>query len=146
MNARYLTREFHFPEDYEQVLRLWEGMEIGVRVGRSDAITEIQKKISRDPELFLVAESQGRIVGSVIGGYDGRRGIIYHLAVEANHRGLGIGSELLREVESRLQQLGCLKCYLLVTLDNDEAMQYYEQRGWYHMDDVRLYGKDLDKV
>lgn len=76
-------REFRFPADYESVHALWAGMEKGVRVGRSDTPAEIERKLSRDPDLFLVAESDGCIVGSVIGGFDGRRGLIYHLAVAA---------------------------------------------------------------
>ena len=136
-------REFQFPQDYPQVLALWESMEKGVRVGRSDSIQEIEKKVARDPDLFLVAEQNSNIVGSVIGGYDGRRGLVYHLAVSGSFRGQRIGSRLLNEVETRLRAKGCLKCYLMVTPDNEEAAQYYEQRGWHLMDYVRLYGKEL---
>jgi len=79
----------------------------------------------------------------VIGGYDGRRGLIYHLAVASSFRGQGIGSGLMDEVEARLRAKGCLKCYLLVTLDNVEVADYYLQRDWQHMDQVQLYGKEL---
>jgi ribosomal protein S18 acetylase RimI-like enzyme len=136
-------REFQFPNDYEQVYKLWESIEKGVHIGRSDTPDEIKKKIARDPDLFLVAESDGRIIGSVIGGFDGRRGLIYHLAVSAPFRGKGIGSCLMGEVESRLRAKGCLKCYLLVTEDNLEVADYYQQRGWQLMDAVHLYGKEL---
>lgn len=136
-------REFRFPSDYQSVLTLWESIEKGVHIGRSDTLPEIEKKIARDSDLFLVAESEGTIIGSVIGGYDGRRGLIYHLAVATSFRGKGIGSCLMDEVEARLRAKGCLKCYLLVTNDNPEAEVYYQQRGWQHMDAVRLYGKEL---
>jgi len=136
-------REFRFPTDYEQVYELWQTIEKGVHIGRSDTLEEIGKKIKRDPDLFLVAESNGNIIGAVIGGYDGRRGLIYHLAVKSSFRGQGIGSELMDEVESRLRAKGCLKCYLLVTLDNIEVADYYMQRGWQHMDQIQLYGKEL---
>lgn len=112
-------------------------------MGRSDTSAEIEKKLARDPDLFLVAESSGSIIGSVIGGFDGRRGLIYHLAVAAAFRGQGIGSRLMDEVERRLRAKGCLKCYLLVTRDNPEAESYYQQRGWQHMDSIHLYGKEL---
>jgi hypothetical protein len=49
----------------------------------------------------------------------------------------------MQQVESRLRAKGCLKCYLLVTLDNIEVADYYLQRGWRHMDQVQLYGKEL---
>lgn len=136
-------REFRFPADYESVYNLWKSIEKGVQVGRSDTPAEIEKKIGRDPDLFLVAESEGAIVGSVIGGYDGRRGLIYHLAVASESRGKGIGSCLMDEVESRLRAKGCLKSYLLVVEGNTEAEQYYRQRGWQRMDSIHLYGKEL---
>jgi ribosomal protein S18 acetylase RimI-like enzyme len=136
-------REFRFPSDYESVYQLWKGIEKGVHLGRSDTLNEIGKKIGRDPDLFLIAESDGAIIGSVIGGFDGRRGLIYHLAVAAAFRGMGIGSRLMDEVEARLRAKGCLKCYLLVTIDNPEAEGYYQQRGWQPMDAIRLFGKEL---
>ena len=136
-------REFRFPTDYESVYKLWESIEKGVHVGRSDTLAEIQKKISRDPDLFLIAELEEKIIGSVIGGFDGRRGLIYHLAVAVSFRGMGIGSCLMDEVEARLRAKGCLKCYLLVTSDNTEVEDYYRQRGWQPMDSVHLFGKEL---
>ena len=144
MSESYVQiREFCFPADYEQVCRLWQSIEKGVRVGRSDTLAEIEKKLARDPDLFLVAESGESIIGSVIGGYDGRRGLIYHLAVASEFRGQGIGSRLMDEVEKRLRAKGCLKCYLLVTTDNPEAEDFYRHYGWQHMDYIHLYGKEL---
>ncbi|HSL30603.1 MAG TPA: GNAT family N-acetyltransferase [Anaerolineales bacterium] len=143
MAASIQIREFCFPADYEPVYQLWKSIEKGIGLGRSDSLAEIEKKVSRDPDLFLVAVSERDIVGSVIGGFDGRRGLIYHLAVAASSRGQGIGSSLMEEVESRLRRKGCLKCYLLVTADNSEAEEFYRRRGWGHMDFVRLYGKEL---
>lgn len=136
-------RQFHFPSDYEPVYALWGSIEKGVLTGRSDSPAEIEKKLHRDPDLFLVAEADGAIIGSVIGGFDGRRGLIYHLAVASTFRGMGIGSRLMEEVEARLRAKGCLKCYLLVTRDNPEAEGYYQHRGWQHMDSIHLYGKEL---
>ena len=136
-------RQFKFPSDYEQVLELWQSIEKGVRLGRSDSLTEIEKKISRDPDLFLVAFTGENIIGAVIGGFDGRRGLIYHLAVDSRYRGQGIGTTLMEEVESRLRAKGCLKCYLMVTLDNLAVSDYYTQRGWQAMEHVQLYGKEL---
>jgi ribosomal protein S18 acetylase RimI-like enzyme len=136
-------REFQFPVDYQPVYELWLSIERGVHLGRSDTPAEIEKKISRDPDLFLIAECENKIIGSVIGGYDGRRGLIYHLAVDESFRGQGIGSHLMNEVEARLRSKGCLKCYLLVTNDNPEAAVYYQDHGWFHMDTVRLFGKEL---
>jgi ribosomal protein S18 acetylase RimI-like enzyme len=97
-------------------------------IGRSDTRDESAKKLQRDPDLFLVAEDDchpeprpersrrgsRRIIGTVMGGYDGRRGMIYHLAVDHAYRARGIGKLLMDEVERRLQAKGCRKAYLLV--------------------------------
>jgi putative acetyltransferase len=93
--------------------------------------------------LFLVAERQGVIIGSVLGGFDGRRGMVYHLAVAAGQRQQGVGEALMNELESRLRQKGCIRYYLLVTRDNLEAIRFYEKRGWRNMQDLFAYGKDL---
>ena len=136
-------REFRFPDDYAQTLKLWESIDVGMHVGRSDTPDEIQKKLERDPDLFLVAEINEEIVGTAIGGYDGRRGMIYHLAVHENLREKGVGEVLLNEVEKRLQAKGCVKCYLLVFADNERAVQFYENRGWREMREDRIFGKEF---
>ena len=136
-------REFRFPDDYEAVRQFWENIEKGIHVGASDTPAEIQKKIQRDPDLFLIAELDHEIIGTVLGGFDGRRGMIYHLAVSASYRGQGIGSRLMNEVESRLRAKGCIKCYLVVLRDNPEAMKFYERLDWGLMDRNLLYGKEF---
>ena len=138
----FIVREFHFPNDYTAALELWRGTD-GVHVGPSDTPKEIQKKLERDPDLFLVAEVNSQVIGTIIGGYDGRRGLIYHLAVHADFRERGIGAALLNEVESRLKTKGCHKCYLLILADNPEAVPFYENRGWGEMTDCRIFGKKL---
>jgi ribosomal protein S18 acetylase RimI-like enzyme len=136
-------REFLFPDDYAPTLKLWESMEMGVSVGRSDTFEEIEKKLQRDPDLFLVAEQNDEIIGTVIGGYDGRRGLIYHLAVHKDVRKQGVGAMLMNEVETRLQAKGCVKCYLLVVADNERAIHFYENRGWFEMKEDRIFGKEF---
>ncbi len=136
-------REFSYPEDYPAARTLWENAGPGIHFRRSDEPEEIEKKLVRDPDLFLIAELDGKLVGTVIGGFDGRRGLIYHLAVDASVREQGIGALLMEEVEKRLIAKGCIRSYLLVTTDNDRAMHFYEARGWSRMDTVFVYGKDL---
>jgi ribosomal protein S18 acetylase RimI-like enzyme len=136
-------REFHYPEDYSSARLLWENAGPGIQVRRSDEPEEIQKKLQRDPDLFLVAETGGNLIGTVIGGFDGRRGLIYHLAVDARFREQGIASLLMDEVESRLKAKGCLKCYLMVTVENENAVQFYRARKWERMDTVFTYAKEF---
>jgi ribosomal protein S18 acetylase RimI-like enzyme len=136
-------REFHYPEDFPAVRLIWETAGPGIHLRRSDEPDEIQKKLQRDPDLFLIAEENGRIVGTVIGGFDGRRGMVYHLAVDEFYRKQGIGKLLMDELEHRLIAKGCIRCYLLVTGENESAMRFYENRGWSQMDNIYTYGKDL---
>lgn len=135
-------REFHYPEDYPAAIELWWATEEGVRVGPSDAPAEIEKKLRRDPDLFLVAEANTKLIGTVIGGFDGRRGFVYHLAVAASFRRSGVGSRLLVELEWRLRAKGCIRCYLLVRPGNSPAIRHYEKGGWILLDDL-IYAKDL---
>jgi ribosomal protein S18 acetylase RimI-like enzyme len=137
-------REFHYPSDYPAARLLWENAGPGIQLRRSDEPAEIQKKLQRDPDLFLVAETGDRLVGTVVGGFDGRRGMVYHLAVAEPFRHQGIGELLMDELERRLKAKGCIRCYLLVTLENESAMRFYEKRGWAHMQSVYTYGKDLE--
>jgi ribosomal protein S18 acetylase RimI-like enzyme len=136
------VRSFIYPDDYPAVYALWENAGPGIHLRRSDKPQEIEKKLQRDPDLFLVAELAGRIVGSVLGGFDGRRGMMYHLAVDPSYRQNGIGALLMDELERRLRDRGCIRYYLLVTQDNEAAIRFYESRGWQRMD-LFAYGKDL---
>ncbi len=137
-----ILRAFRFEQDYPAVIDLWNRSGPGVQVRKSDQAEEIKKKLERDPDLFLVAEHEGQVIGTVMGGFDGRRGMIYHLAVESAFRAHGIGGKLMQEVESRLAQKGCIKAYLLVTLENEEVIPFYEKRGWGEMP-MHLFGKNL---
>lgn len=142
MPVEFIIRPFHFPDDFEPVIHLWKHAGAGIHVRRSDSAEEIAKKITRDPDLFLIAEADGKIIGSVMGGFDGRRGMVYHLAVEECYRHNGIGQALMNELETRLCEKGCLRCYLLVTKENLRAIRFYESSGWEKMD-LHIFGKDL---
>jgi ribosomal protein S18 acetylase RimI-like enzyme len=142
--TEFIIREFKYPDDYPAARLLWENAGPGIHLRRSDDPDEIQKKLRRDPDLFLIAESDDKMVGTVVGGFDGRRGMVYHLAVSEQYRRKGIGALLMNELEHRLKLKGCIRCYLLVTVENESAMDFYKKRGWSHMDYVYTFGKDLE--
>lgn len=138
-----VIRQFELETDYDAVYDLWSRSAPGVRLSRiSDRREEIAKKLLRDPDLFLVAEADGRIVGAVLGGYDGRRGMVYHLAVDEAYRGQGIGLALMCELEARLAAKGCVKYYLLVSEENTGARAFYERFGFEDMPYL-IMGKDI---
>src|SRR5262249_4374342 len=97
------------------------------------------------PELFLVAEHQGRIVATVIGGFDCFRGWIYHLAVTSGERRAGVGRAMMAEVEKRLRNLGCAKINLQVRSSNDTVIQFYRDLG-YSVEDRVSMGKPLNET
>jgi ribosomal protein S18 acetylase RimI-like enzyme len=135
-------RNFLYPNDYSGVYSLWSQAGPGIQIRRSDQPEEIQKKLLRDPDLFLLAEIDGELVGAVLGGFDGRRGMVYHLAVAPLWRRQGIGEALMKELERRLKEKGCIRYYLLVTQGNDDAIRFYEDEGWERMN-LHIFGKDI---
>lgn len=130
-------------EDYPAVYALWQEAGPGVRLRPSDSAPEVAKKLERDPDIFLVAEAEGRIVGVIMGAWDGRRGWLHHLAVAEAYRGQGIGVALVREVEERLRAKGCLKVNLLVRAENVAARRLYERLGYEEMAGIIAMGKEL---
>ena len=141
-DSKITLRTFDFSRDYDAVYALWNNAGEGIHLRRSDQPEEIQKKLQRDPDLFLVAELDGNIIGAVMGGFDGRRGMMYHLAVAQPYRKHGVAAQLVDELENRLRAKGCIRYYLLVTKDNLPAIRFYEKRGWECMD-LHAYAKDL---
>ena len=135
-------RDYRHPQDYPAVVALWERCGPGVQLSRSDQPEELSRKVEHDPDLFVLAVLGDQVVGTVVGGYDGRRGLVYHLAVDAAHRRRGLGRRLMEEIEDRLRKRGCLKCYLLVAAEAGEAVEFYRGHGWQTMD-VTLMGKEL---
>jgi ribosomal protein S18 acetylase RimI-like enzyme len=111
---------------------------------RNEPSRVIRRKLSVQPELFLVGQLDGRIVAAVIGGYDGFRGWIHHLAVLAAHRRRGFGRAMVAQVETRLAKLGCPKVNLQVRATNAAVCAFYERLG-YAVEDRVSFGKGLDR-
>ncbi|AXE97590.1 GNAT family acetyltransferase [Paraburkholderia hospita] len=105
----------------------------------------ISNKLATQPELFFVAVKDGGIVGTVMAGYDGHRGWLYSLAVEAAARRLGIGTLLVRHAEAALTARGCPKVNLQVLSAKADVQAFYESLG-YVADAVISLGKRLGAV
>ncbi|HVO25795.1 MAG TPA: GNAT family acetyltransferase [Candidatus Margulisiibacteriota bacterium] len=109
---------------------------------RNDPFAIIRRKRRVQPELFLVAEIDGRIVATVVAGYDGHRGWIYHLAVAAGARRKGHGRAMMEAAEARLRALGCPKLNLQLHRFNAAVVAFYEALG-YTVEDRISMGKVL---
>lgn len=127
-------------EDTEQVVELW--MDCGLTRPWNNPRKDIKRKLAVQPELFLVGESQGRIVASVMAGYEGHRGWVNYLAVSPTLQTGGFGRQLMNDVEARLLALGCPKVNLQVREGNDAAMAFYRRLG-YTEDRAVGFGKRL---
>ena len=92
-------------EDIPDVLTLW--VRAGAIPSPTDHPAALAQRLQRDPELFVIATTGSRVVGSLLGGWDGWRGNMYRLAVDPDYRRLGLARRLLDTVEDRLRQLGC---------------------------------------
>lgn len=108
----------------------------------NDPYHEIEHKLGVADGLFLVSEKNGSIVGTAMGGYDGHRGWIYSVAVDSDHRSLGLGAALVAELEHRLVSMGCVKVNLQVRTDNLAVIDFYQRLG-YQDDQVIGLGKRL---
>lgn len=126
--------------DEEAVVSLWE--QCGLTRPWNDPHKDIERKLGTQPGLFLVATLDGRLVGSVMAGYEGHRGWVNYLAVATDCRGHGLGRRLMNEAETRLLALGCPKINLQVRSGNQAVIEFYRRIG-YVPDDVISLGKRI---
>ena len=103
----------------------------------------IRRKLKVQPELFLVGIAGGNVVATVLGGYDGFRGWIYHLAVNPREQRQGYGRALVEVVEKQLYEMGCPKLNLQVRATNRATVAFYQALGYAIEDHVSL-GKVLE--
>ena len=128
------------PADEAAVIALWHACNLVVLW--NDPARDIACKMQVNPELFLVAVEGGRVVGTVMVGYDGHRGWINYLGVLPQLRRRGVGRLLMREAEARLRERGCPKINLQVRTSNTEVIEFYKRIG-FKEDAVVSFGKRL---
>jgi ribosomal protein S18 acetylase RimI-like enzyme len=126
--------------DEAALIELWAACEL--TRPWNDPARDIARKLADSPQLLLVGEEDGVVVGSVMVGYDGHRGWINYLAVHPSRQGSGLGRVLMGAAEERLAALGCAKINLQVRDDNEAARAFYEAIG-YHLEPIVSFGKRL---
>lgn len=134
-----LIRRFE-ENDRDAVVRLWQRCEL--TRPWNDPDRDIDRKLTVQPELFLVGEADGVVVASVMAGYDGHRGWLNFLAVDPDHQRRGYARELVAAAEQRLEAMGCPKLNLQVRATNESVLAFYDAIG-YRTDDVVSLGKRL---
>jgi len=128
-------------KDRKKVTQLWDIC--GLIRSWNDPNKDLDRKQRLGKDLFLILELENDIIGTVMGGYDGHRGVMNYLAIHPGFRGNGFGKLLVKEVEKRLVEQGCPKVNLLVRSDNVEVGSFYESINYEKQEDVFIFGKRL---
>lgn len=128
-------------EDYEQVYKLWQATDIIIK--RSDQKEEIQRMLKRNPYTSLVGVEKGKIISVVLGGFDGRRGYVHHLAVKPEKQGQGLGKAMMDELMKRFEDLKVIKVHLFVEENNKEVKDFYKNIGFKERTDLTDFSKTL---
>ena len=125
-----MIRDFVWP-DYPTVLSIWKA------AGR-DALSEDETRQALDhgPGLMLVAELDSRVVGVILGTFDGRRGWLHRLAVHPDARRAGVATALVAVLEQRLTERGAPRINLLVMPDNAAGLAFWNHLGYLQRPDV----------
>lgn len=128
------------PADETAVIDLWQRCEL--TRPWNDPRKDIERKLTVQPELFVVGERQGQIVATAMAGFDGHRGWINYLAVSPEVQKKGLGRQLMTHVEQALTAMGCPKLNLQVRAGNAQALAFYQAIG-YGQDELVSMGKRL---
>ncbi len=122
-------RAFHPSEtETDEVVALWEAC--GLTRPWNDPRKDIARKLTVQPELFLVGVEEGRVRATAMAGYDGHRGWIYYVAVDPGLQGGGHGACIMAEAERLLVERGCPKVVVQVRPTNAAAVGFYERIGF----------------
>lgn len=128
------------PRDEAAIIELWQ--RCGLTRPWNNPQLDIERKLTVQPEWFLVGLIDGRLAASVMAGYDGHRGWINYLAVDPEYQRMGLGRLLMQQAERHLANAGCPKINLQIRSDNSDARGFYESLGFVQ-DPVVSYGKRL---
>jgi ribosomal protein S18 acetylase RimI-like enzyme len=138
----YTIREAS-PDDFDAIIALWESID------RHTALPDRREYLETfhafSPDLLLVAEAEGRIVGTVIGGWDAWRANIARLSTRPDVRRKGIAIALVREIERRLLAKGARRVYALVDKRSPPAIPFWESAGYAYNDNILQYSRNFEE-
>lgn len=123
-------------DDYDNVYKLWMNTpDMGLN-DLDDSKQGIHQYLLRNPNTCFVAEKSNQIIGVILSGHDGRRGIIHHTAVATHEQRKGIGEALLNEAMNSLESEGIHKVLLVVFEKNEKGNAFWEKQGFSKRDDL----------
>ncbi|MDD6306007.1 MAG: GNAT family N-acetyltransferase [Clostridiales bacterium] len=131
-------------EDFEEVYALWMQIHgFGIR-SIDDSKEGVERFIRRNPTTSMVAVLDGKIIGAILCGHDGRRGCLYHVCVHENYRKHGIGQKMVNSCLEALKKEHICKVNLIAFKKNEVGNRFWQGMGWTFRDDVNYYECILD--
>ena len=132
-------------EDYDNVFALWKTIKgFGIR-SVDDSKEGIERFLKWNPGLSVVAEEDGKIVGAILCGSDGRRGCLYHVCVHKDYRRQGIGKTMVIWCMEKLKELQINKVSLIAFTKNDIGNAFWKEIGWTKREDLNYYDFTLNE-
>ena len=135
-------------DDYDAIFELWSSTEESRRALNpvDDSRSGIERYLMRNPNTCFAAVKDGRIIGVILTGHDGRRGMIHHLCIHPDYRRMGIAAHLVSLAEDALKKEGIQKVFGLVFRDNQAANAFWEQQGYSLRTNLNYRNKSLNEA
>ena len=132
-------------DDYEEVKSLWMTIKgFGIR-SIDDSKEGVERFLRRNPTTSVVAIEDGKVVGSILCGHDGRRGCFYHVCVHADYRMKGIGKAMVVKAMEALKEEQINKVSLIAFAKNDIGNAFWKEIGWTKREDLNYYDFTLNE-
>ena len=131
-------------EDYDGVRDLWMCIKGFAIRSMDDSREGVEVFLKRNPTTSVVAEQDGKIIGSILCGHDGRRGCFYHVCVDPEHRRLGIGKQMVVFAMNALKDEHINKVSLIAFTQNDIGNAFWKTIGWTKREDLNYYDFTLN--
>ncbi|MEN8613900.1 GNAT family N-acetyltransferase [Dehalogenimonas sp. THU2] len=138
-----ITYQPFSPADYPVAIALWQQCE-GIGLSDADSEAAIRSFLDRNPGTSFAAFDGDRLIGTVLGGHDGRRGYLYHLAVHPGYRQQGVGCTLARKCLDALKARGIQKCHLFIFNTNEAGINFWQKLGWTQRQDISVISKVME--
>ena len=132
-------------EDYDQVKELWNSIQrFGIR-SMDDSRDGVARFLKRNPTTSVVAEEDGKVVGAILCGHDGRRGCLYHVCVHKDYRMRGIGKSMVAFAMEALKKEEINKVSLIAFTKNDIGNAFWKEIAWTKREDLNYYDFTLNE-
>ena len=132
-------------EDYDQVKELWNSIKgFGIR-SMDDSREGVARFLKRNPTTSVVAEEDGKVVGAILCGHDGRRGCLYHVCVHKDYRMSGIGKSMVAFAMEALKKEEINKVSLIAFTKNDIGNAFWKEIAWTKREDLNYYDFTLNE-